>query len=747
MEISRVDSTVSFGSGPGTIDVVVTTGDAATALSVVAWGADNEPASFTWQNVTQAADTTVTYVISGNFVSDQAKVALANMTNDETITADYAVYQGETTDVDTTYNNAEATNFAVYGSGVQTVASGNGPDTLTNRFVNLTGAAQVFDLLVDLPGIGFYGGLTSAFTIAAHTTLDLSLSGAFDVHGLQPTEVIYAYTAGDIDMISAANDGAINPGQTLVGTNDYATDFGPATDTTVVYGAGPDEIVLKVTGLDGVTQFAVGSSLFATGPLETNAIGSTTETVDVFGTFSGKQVIDVADDESAFGDLFTGGESRIDANSGVVVQSISYGGSTITPNATVTAAAFQQAFTISPASRAVQPANAYAAPLATVSDALVVDSNGNPAAELANFLTAYADGDAMIIFMGDSTTAGIGTSADAQLTAGSAPDEFNYWLNQDGVGSQIASVEGNNNNYFTTLAASPTVEISGQTTLSDGATYNAAYSITGPTMLLYGQDSQISFSPDDPIYANQIEVQLLGAGADPVQVSINGTVVVGTINASADQLFDNDTINLPQGQTITNVTLTQEGSGGQYIEGIETNNTASSAIKVINAGASGETATGTNYQQAEGDFGAGANGPVPNVIAQDPSLVFLNLGINDMDSNETMAAFIAAEGSIVADFQAKGIDVVLESPTPWADSQGANNGSALVAALGSLAAADGIPFLDLNTMFGGGSTANLVRLQSAGFFSPYAGDPHLSAGGYALVGQAQASFIASLIDS
>jgi lysophospholipase L1-like esterase len=741
-----MDSTVSFGSGPGTIDVVVTTGDAATTLSVVAWDADNEAASFTWRSVTQAADTTVTYVISGNFVSDQAEIALANMTNGETITADDAVYQGETTDVDTTYNNTEATNFAVYGPGVQTVTSGSGPDTLTNRLVNLTGAAQVFNLLVDLPGIGFYAGLTNAFTIAAHATLDLSLSGTFDVDGLQPTEVIYGYTAGDIDMISATNDGAINPGQTLVGSNDYATDFGPATDTTVVYGTGPDEIVLKVTGLDSATQFAVGSSLFATGPLETNAIGSTSETVDVFGTFSGKQVIDVADDESAFGDIFSGGESKIDANSGVVVQSISFDGSTITPNATVTAAEFQQAFTISPATSSVQPANAYAAPLATVSNALVVHSDSSPATELANFLKAYANGDAEIIFMGDSTTAGIGTSSDAQLTAGSAPDEFNYWLNQDGVGSQIASVEGNDNNYFTTLAANPTVEISGQTTLSDGANYNAAYSITGPTMLLYGQGSHISFNPDNPIYANQIEVQVLGAGADSVQVSANGTVV-GTIAASTDQLFDNDTINLPQGETITNVTLTQEGSGGQYIEGVETNNTASSAIKVINAGASGETATGTNYQQTVGDFGAGANGPVPNVIAQDPSLVFLNLGINDMDSNETVAAFIAAEGSIVADFRAKGIDVVLESPTPWADSQGANNESTLVTALGSLAAADGIPFLDLNTMFGGGSTANLARLQSAGFFSPYAENPHLSAGGYALVGQAQASFIASLIHS
>jgi lysophospholipase L1-like esterase len=309
-------------------------------------------------------------------------------------------------------------------------------------------------------------------------------------------------------------------------------------------------------------------------------------------------------------------------------------------------------------------------------------------------------------------------------------------------------VDGDNNLYFTTLAANPTVEIMGQTTLSGGATDNSANSISGRTFLLSGQGSQISFTPDDPIYANQIEVQILGSGADVVQVAANGTVV-GTLTASSDQLFDNDTINLAQGETITNVTLTQESSGSQYIEGIQTNNTASNAIKVINAGLSGDTATATNYQEVAESFSAGASGVVPNIISQDPSLVFINLGINDMNfgakTGETVPVFIAAEGSIVSDLQSHGISVVLESPTPFTDAQGPSNEAALVAAIGSLAAADSVPFLDLNTMFGGGSSANITTLQNEGFFSTYVGDPHLSAGGYALVGQAQANFIAKLV--
>jgi hypothetical protein len=48
-------------------------------------------------------------------------------------------------------------------------------------------------------------------------------------------------------------------------------------------------------------------------------------------------------------------------------------------------------------------------------------------------------------------------------------------------------------------------------------------------------------------------------------------------------------------------------------------------------------------------------------------------------------------------------------------------------------------------MFGGGGSANISTLANEGFFSTYNGDPHLSAGGYALVGQAQANFIANLV--
>jgi lysophospholipase L1-like esterase len=636
-----------------------------------------------------------------------------------------------------------------------TIPAGSGPDTLVITLSDTTTTAQSINLLI-AEGSSFVPGIGGTYALAAGTSENLEFSGTFDVDGSQPYAVLYGYNADDIALTSLTNDGFTNPGQALLGGTYYVQDFGQPSAAPITVGSGPDEIVITLTGADALTQYevqldaAAGSPAIDFGRLETSATGSVSQQVTIFGSFTAGEApqVQIRDLQGLTGKLDTGNESLEDPNSGVIVQRISYEGATVTPGATITAAKFEQDFTISPANNSVQPASEYAAPLAGISNALVVDDYSNPAAELSGFLTSYEDGNAKIVFLGDSTTAGVGTASDSQLTAGSVPDEFNYWLNQDGVGSQIASVDGDNNLYFTTLAANPTVEIMGQTTLSGGATDNFANSISGRTFLLSGQGSAISFTPDDPIYANQIEVQILGSGADAVQVAANGTVV-GTLAASSDQLFDNDTINLAQGETITNVTLTQESSGSQYIEGIQTNNTASNAIKVINAGLAGDTATGTNYQEAAEDFSAGASGVVPNIIAQDPSLVFINLGINDMNfgaqTGETIAAFIAAEGSIVADLQSHGISVVLESPTPFTDAQGASNEAALVTAIGSLAAADSIPFLDLNTMFGGGSSANITTLKNEGFFSTYDGDPHWSAGGYALVGQAQANFIANLV--
>jgi hypothetical protein len=195
--------------------------------------------------------------------------------------------------------------------------------------------------------------------------------------------------------------------------------------------------------------------------------------------------------------------------------------------------------------------------------------NWNPSTQLSVFLAAERAGDASIVFVGDSVTAGVGSEpSNSADTAGGYPEETAYWLNQEGIAAQAASALGDNNNGVNSSGNTP------QLTFANGGGINGASGIDGPTILLSGRGSSVTFKPEYPISANQVEAQTLGSGnSNPLQVAVDGTVV-GTITPESNDLFNNQTLDISNATTTTSVTLTNEGTGSQYLEGIETNNTA-----------------------------------------------------------------------------------------------------------------------------------------------------------------------------
>ncbi len=129
---------------------------------------------------------------------------------------------------------------------------------------------------------------------------------------------------------------------------------------------------------------------------------------------------------------------------------------------------------------------------------------------------------------------------------------------------------------------------------------------------------------------------------------------------------------------------------------------------------------------------------VPDVVAAAPSLVVLNLGVNDLLSGSSVSQTIRFIAATVADLKSAGDDVILASPTPF---DNAGEGAAFTSALETLAVQDHIGLIDLNDTYGG----SLSAFAAAGGISSSPGGVHPSAEAYANIGQGIAGLLASAI--
>jgi hypothetical protein len=632
------------------------------------------------------------------------------------------------------------------------LVSGSGPDRI-QFFVSGVASSSTFYIGVGSGNPNSGGTVTPELTTTANqadnTQQEIDIYGTFN-----PATAYHFGIAGmageTIDVNSVVYQGVTSAiDAQFADTGDSNNDgfgfeaYGTPTNRPVSVGSGPDSITLYLQGNEGDVHYEVGVNSEAWSDYQqtaaTSADGETQE-ITLYGSFQSPDYLTVVlDDGQSSSTVPAGGGIIADPNQTLTVKDIVYNGTTITENTTITATQFAQSFTIgTPVTvpSTIQMTQFAAPAMSGLLATPLVTYNWDTQTQLASFLTAEADGTASIEFMGDSTTTGIGGDpSNLENYAGGYPEETAYWLNQDGITAQDANFLGNNNSGGDS-----------QVSFTNGGYYSSAEGIAGEEVLLPKQGATMTFDPTNPIYGNTITTQLFGNyTGDQVLVTVNGSIIAGTLTVSNSGTWNNNTLKLAQATTIESITYTEITPGTStpvFIEGTQSGNTALPAVQVMNSGISGGTAQADNYQEQPGDFGNGS-GELPTTIQLDPSLVVINYGLNDLlYYGNIVPQIIGYLDATIKDLQAAGEDVILCSPTPFnAGPVTTAVESQFVSALQALSVSDNVGLIDLNDTYG----QDLAALQAAGGISSNPGGVHPDAILYANIGKGIASLLANAI--
>lgn len=314
--------------------------------------------------------------------------------------------------------------------------------------------------------------------------------------------------------------------------------------------------------------------------------------------------------------------------------------------------------------------------------------NFNPGVNLQKWRAALArvkagTGSGKVVFVGDSTTFGVGTTG--STTVGnmrplSVPAQFSNRLNNFGINAHWNSFAGSGN----TFGSLPTV-INNDSRVVAGNSWgllNNAFQIIGGTYLTASTNTNaFSFTPTTNVDTFTFYYPT-AAGFGTIQYDLNGGSAT-VIPENAATGFHSSTATTTLGSNTINVKW--NASTACYFIGIEAFDSTKQWISCVNAGWSGARATQWAASTVAGTIG---------VFSQD--LTVINLGINDWEFGNTVAQYTTAMQTIITACKAVG-DVILVSPNPSNPAQaGISNATQLtyINALYSLAAINNVPLVD-----------------------------------------------------
>ena len=308
--------------------------------------------------------------------------------------------------------------------------------------------------------------------------------------------------------------------------------------------------------------------------------------------------------------------------------------------------------------------------------------------QLPHFIAALAGGTARVVALGDSITRGFG-SAESGWTQTSYPVELAQALASAGIPAQSDGFLGDGGFY--------SFGTDNRVTLVGGAQWNGGVvDAGGPALSTAAAGDGFDFTLNWPGSYDRVTLSYVDAGGGRAGVSVDGAPV-------ATLAFGNTgntvavTLNVPAGAHTT-LSVRQTGAAPTYIQGAAFWSSTRRQIQVLNAGIGGWTSGAANTSVCQGGYATGSAcgfGQTAGVAALSPSLVIVNLGVNDMLQGVPTATIVANIDAIVTTLQTAGSDVMLMVPQPTGAPEYIAGIDALRVALKALAERRNLPLVDL----------------------------------------------------
>jgi hypothetical protein len=293
----------------------------------------------------------------------------------------------------------------------------------------------------------------------------------------------------------------------------------------------------------------------------------------------------------------------------------------------------------------------------------LVTYNWNPSTQLEDFLADEAgvkDGTgagATVAFLGDSTTDGFGTAASDWIDTTSTSAQVAQDLQaDDGVAANQADFMGQGNELADVTDA--------RVSLLGGTSWSFPMGAGGEVAYLPQTGASLAFTPNSAAASKSVSLDYYedtGYGdPDPqLTVSVNGQNV-GTLDVGQSGAIAQASFALPASEVVTNVTITDANGSPADIEGLTLASSAPS-VQVIDEGVGGAQSSivGSGQPATNGYNTTPINAEVP----QDPTVAFLEYGINDVLQGTLTAAQTTANLALmIQELQSAGTEVVLVIP-------------------------------------------------------------------------------------
>ena len=353
-------------------------------------------------------------------------------------------------------------------------------------------------------------------------------------------------------------------------------------------------------------------------------------------------------------------------------------------------------------------------PAGTVGENPLVVYDWNLPTQFSAFLTAVTNGGASIVALGDSTTQGYNATTGGNATQLSYPDELARALSAAGVAAATNNFLGID---ATSLASNGIDPVDSRVALFGNAVLSSYASGThagGSQIGLLTSGAGLNFTLDNAATFNDVQITYAAPQGGTIEVSFPGTSISSAVTVSSGGQLDTITIPISSGN-YSELTVTDTSGTPVYIQGAAFISPAPQ-IQVYNGGIDGLTA-------------AAAGSEIPGILAVNPKLVLVDLGINDILSagsadlnvSSAISAISASISVIATSLTASGAEVVLVVPSPFNTESYAEYMPQLQQAYQSIASSMGLPLIDLSASYGDDYQAlNMADLLSGDVVHPNA---------------------------
>jgi len=343
--------------------------------------------------------------------------------------------------------------------------------------------------------------------------------------------------------------------------------------------------------------------------------------------------------------------------------------------------------------------------------------------ELAGWAAKVADvqsgaSDALVLCIGDSTTAGLGSNGHAYENgyANSWPVQLAALLRSAGLNARADSFMGARYN----VTPAEDAEYDPRLTFGGAWGFGATSTLGGPAMYNAEGAGTLAFAPG--VNTSALDVYYLSLnGLGSATVNVNGGSTLATVDMNQASAVRKQTVTATLGSNTWNIV---RAAGSAYMLGAVARNAAVKQVSVVNAGWSSATTDNWNYT----DTPQNVWNPLPAIQAVAPDLSIIGLGINDWLNTVDVEDYATRLGNVIDAAQASG-DVLLWTEVPSNTILLATM-QEYVDAAKAVAADKGVLVVDTFAQFGSFSAAN-----GLGWMFD---DAHPTGTGYGVIAQALA---------